>query len=210
MEPLIDWNLPFKPAHLSTDYLFLKDNLDKMGITNHIAGGYARDIFFSKTPRDLDIALTDFQSEGEIEAALDMIVRFLNARDSLDRVYSESSHPNYSFKGIYAVIKTKFVTDMDLIFWKPGWSLQRVLLAGFDYNMNQFYFPDGAEQPVFAGDTEAAGVLMPLPGAEITYGRKERMEERAKLIGWEVPGYRTVELIQKISRRASYAFTTKY
>ena len=101
-----------------------------------IAGGYARDKYYNRTPRDLDIAVYGPQ--------VDELFKTIIGQEFPD---SWVVHTSYADQGaIHGVIKHG---NVDFIFHKDALSEQDVVNK-FDCNLNQFILDDYGS-PIFQG-----------------------------------------------------------
>lgn len=118
------------------DILKVMDILSTYCFDFVIAGGYARDLYYGKDPKDCDICVYNFNEKDFAERALfKEMVRKLQSR------YATHLMPEYE-KGdsrLGMVIKLDEI-GVDIIFYKGATTFIDVLKQ-FDCNMNQFYIP---------------------------------------------------------------------
>jgi len=148
--------------------------LDRLGVNYIIAGGYPRDIFFGKIPKDCDIFVDD----------LDRITRQLDMMG-----ISNQQFPSYIAEDVVTHTSrisgvTKLDNNIDII----GMSFLALhpldqVMKYFDYNFNQFIMIN--ESPIFVGD--AFGTLTRTSDEPLTDLRKARMIGKAKLENWKCP-----------------------
>ena len=196
---LDDLDFEFKPLHESEEFLLVEEGLKRYGLTYAIAGGYARDTFYNQAPRDLDIAVTGLKTEGQVQDAIGALHNWAKDHDILLEIFTNGKYEEYDFDGLAAVIKC--IGGIDIVIWNQGWDLAKVMTKGFDYNINQFYIPVPGLRPVFVGDIYTAGILLPLDSEqEVTPLREVRMKEKARDIGWEIPGPRMLNLLRNLNQ----------
>jgi len=148
--------------------------LDELGVNYIIAGGYPRDLFFGRKPKDIDILVDD----------LDRITRQLDMM-GIDNVQfpsylsEEEVTPINRINGV-----TKLANGIDLI----GISIQAThpldqVINYFDYNFNQFIMI--SESPTFIGDN--FGTLTRTSNEPLTEQRAAHIKGKALLENWKCP-----------------------
>jgi hypothetical protein len=159
--------------------------LTELGISYKIAGGYARDKFFNRTPRDLDIVIFNL-SEARISSKFYGILAYCDMTGVTAKHSIQSEDSEYHSDRVFGVI-TLF-GGIDLIFWNSGFETIQQVMDGFDYNLNQFTYSEEFG-PVFHGEQEKFGVLQQLRGSEITPEREQKMKLLAVRCQWSLPAY---------------------
>ena len=147
-----------------------------------VAGGYARDLYFGRIPKDLDIAVTGPTAPQDAAGilakleALGYVVTITHdngeygagGEERLDCVF-KLAHPEYM--GIDVLVYAQEIPNL------------QAALDAHDYNLNQFALT-GAGAPYFRGDV--FGTLVRLRGSEVSEERRLRMEQIASGVGWKV------------------------
>jgi len=158
--------------------------LDNMSTEYMIAGGFARDIFFGVSPRDIDIELFGFDNHLALKQTFGKLHDLLEAKGRVDEVYDSTGYVGRN--NISAVIKTK--TGVDYIFNSPEVKTKDDALNNFDFNLNLFCFDVITGLVRFEGPTKTLGILIPVkPLEELSSDRITYMSQKAKDFGWEVP-----------------------
>lgn len=146
-----------------------------LGMDCAILGGYARDLYYRKEPKDMDICIFGPNATPE---------KFKELKAMLgDLVLHGSGEEDPSCSGVESVINVLQLSGkVDIIMW-DGKMFHDVkdVLDGFDYNMNQFMMVD--MKPIFVGKNK--GVLTQLRSERLTDVRIEKMINKAKFLGWD-------------------------
>lgn len=140
-----------------------------------IAGGFARDLFYGVTPKDIDVVIVGQPDMYAIEDALKQAGYILTRSDGSegvsggDAVWTEVHQFEHPYK-----------LSIDLLF-----SAQETVLDAidtFDCNLNQFMLRNGA--PIYLGGSNAVLKFM---GASVSADRRAYIQDKARNLGWVVP-----------------------
>ena len=175
--------------------LRLLRKLRDIGFEFSILGGYPRDVFYNKQPRDLDVCIYNIGTGTDSFIQIMNELTFFLADEGLfqSEHYSDQN-PQYDDERIYCVIKTKL--DVDLIFWGDAYCTQDSVLYEFDYNLNQFELRlnlDNGMNAMPVPHCENYGILTQLRGYDVPATRKERMEALAESYSWSNPTFNSFE-----------------
>lgn len=145
----------------------------KWGIEYIIAGGYPRDLYFRKRPKDVDIFVTHII---KLRHLLDRMGISYTMYDS----YTPRTDTNLTTNRIDGVIK---IGDIDIIgISEDADSPLDQVLHYFDYNFNQFVIDDGV--PKFVGKN--FGTLCRSSDEGITESRILHITKKAIRENWNV------------------------
>lgn len=174
------------------------------GFKSVIAGGFPRDVYFNRTPKDIDLWV---YGSDDVDATFDMYAKVVD-QVKVDDDYVASywfedrrelggfEEPSSDAVGCeyalgendnYGIIKTKSM--IDIIFTKvEGWRNPiQFIVDNFDYNINEFAYIDG--KVWYFGNQNLFGLLVSnFPGGGQEKHRKEKMEKYAKEVGWAIQG----------------------
>ena len=147
--------------------------LEEMGVNYCVAGGYARDMYFGRTPRDADVWLI-----GAEQHQLDQLDEFAiyYCWERIGGNYCEDSGD----RNIDAVYKAGKV---DLIVCSTEVQSLRDVMQSFDYNINQFYMNLADWNSVYAGEFDTLGTLT-LCKEDVRPARIARITDIARQEGW--------------------------
>jgi len=142
-----------------------------------ILGGYPRDLYFSKTPNDLDIFV--------YQMPLSKTLQLVNALSGLcQNVKFNVFDDGYTTSDF--AYGTLNIGDIDVVICKPDVILEQQILDGFDYNLNQFKFDCNkiVSQPsIFVG--KDMYVLTPIDDRTASLpDRKDKMIHYAESVNW--------------------------
>ncbi len=143
--------------------------LNERGLPAFIAGGYARDMFFGKNPKDIDIVVA-IGSNGTNYSAwyCERVIPWI-LKDIQYKLYGNYGNPPKSkFLTMYNTVSSDRCLgvskipdfNIDVIFYKDCNNIQDMVNA-FDFNLNQFVMMDDPnytspydKSPVFMGNTD--------------------------------------------------------
>jgi hypothetical protein len=109
------------------------------GIDCIIAGGFARDVFFEASPKDIDIICGGVPHE--------VIATLFEETGTLTRSYPKYNGPESDrLAGVWKILDT----NIDVILYEVPIALEAVGM--FDYNLNQFVFNEETETSHYVGD----------------------------------------------------------
>lgn len=109
------------------------------GIDCIIAGGFARDVFFEATPKDIDIICGG--------ADHFTISTLFEETGTLTRSYPKYNGPESDrLAGVWKILDT----NIDVILYEVPTALEAV--GKFDYNLNQFVYNEETETSHYVGD----------------------------------------------------------
>lgn len=154
--------------------------LEELGITFVIAGGYARDTHFGRTPRDVDMFIVGITHEQDA-----LLAEYVaNVGGSMF-----SDYPGAVSDEIVVVYK---VGPIDLIVLDDSCQSVSDVVGRFDYNINQWvmrYLRNSAGEctgfvPLYVGDHETYGQLVQVNEKPVTLRRATRMYDIATEVNW--------------------------
>jgi hypothetical protein len=182
MRDLTEWFQKNKPEELgkfSSLLLQLDANVPAQGGVA-LAGGYLRDLYFGKAPKDMDFVFYGLNP-----------VQFLAAVTMwFERIPGEFSYEvfdadyNGNDTDILSVVKVTWEGQaIDLILYNSNsitGALQR-----FDHSLNEFYATYDSDFRLRVGHRDGWGVCTRNPYVDLTQERVDRMREYARYIDWE-------------------------
>lgn len=148
-----------------------------------ILGGYARDLHYGLTPKDIDVCIYNYHPLDHAESQFrQMLLEYLDKEDLLKEVHSEGSANSDS--RVHLVLS--LTCGMDLIFWeaKDKWDV----LNNFDFNINQFEYNWETKKTEFLGSNqgELVQIRQDFRTEEQLTKRLTRCKEIAEAIHWSV------------------------
>ena len=134
-----------------------------------IAGGYARDLHYGKTPRDIDYWIEYRPLDVHKVGCVDNVQLIINKLVDAGIPYEEHNmYGSNDHRGRLAVYK---IPGADLIFVENVESA----VNDFDFNLNQFYM-DPEVGPVYVGESDPAGGLVQLKFDDRCNNRLPKMQ----------------------------------
>ena len=160
---------------------YMKD----LGFAFEVLGGYPRDLYFGRTPRDMDVCCWNSKPDTVLWNDKFMKLKAYLVDNSLYN--SDFSVKNeYPSDRIYGYIRT--VIDVDIIFWVENFTSAEAILGWFDYNINQFRLVRDENSGVITGqpweELMNFGQLQQLRKSELTDVRIRNTHRLAKEVGW--------------------------
>ena len=133
------------------------------GIDCLIAGGFARDVFFEATPKDIDIICAGVPHE--------VIATLFEETGTLTRSYPKYNGPESDrLAGVWKILDT----NIDVILYEVESAHDAVMM--FDYNLNQFIYDEVAEQSHYIGEGSWQRLVRLRDDARGS--RQEKMEQK--------------------------------
>lgn len=177
------------PPQLSEDTLAMLSKLGELHKTFGINGGFARDRFFERKPRDIDVQVYGFYDRAELDYTFHIFARWLDKKGLIDATFVTGEDYS-SLSNVVGVIK---VRNIDFIFYDEEVGTHDDLMHNFDYNINMFNYDWKSGVTQYLGPMKTWGLLFPIkPASELTEERQNRMTTAAQAVGWEVPTERVL------------------
>lgn len=157
-----------------------------LGFKFDVLGGYPRDLYFNREPRDMDVCVYDIKSSTIL--FLDRIQKlhdYLHINNLWESEFATDS--KYPSDRIYGGIKTTL--NVDIIFWLDNFQTKEDVLSMFDFNINQFILGrdenTGTTVPRAWGGMDNFGHLTQLRNSEIMDERVRKITKLATYVNWK-------------------------
>jgi len=144
-----------------------------------ILGGYARDKYHGKEPKDLDIIV---YNTGEVP--ISTMIKLEMAMQKY--VHKEHEGSDDGGDGRIEEVLTYKIEGIvvDLIFWTKKHTTVESVINSFDYNINQYIYDFKSGVSSFLGRNE--GMVIKTGEHTIPLERKVRIEQIARNLGWKI------------------------
>lgn len=177
---------------LGEDTLAMLRKLDTLHTTFGINGGFARDRYFDRTPRDIDVQVYGFYDRAELDTVFHKFACWLDKEQLIEATFVTGEDYS-SVSNVVSVIK---VRNVDFIFYDEEVGTHDDLMHNFDYNINMFNYDWKGGVSRYMGPMKTWGLLFPIkPINELTQERQDRMIIAARAAGWEIPSERVLKNI---------------
>lgn len=165
----------------------LLDFMSRIGFEFEVLGGYPRDVYFGRSPRDMDVCCWNNKTATVLwRNRLLRLMSYLQDNELyMDDFEVDSDYPS---DRIYGGIKTTI--SVDIIFWKEDYKSPDDILSMFDYNINQFMLSTdwvtGNVQALPWEKMNNFGTLTQLRDSELSDLRIHKTKVLAANVGWKV------------------------
>lgn len=151
-----------------------------------IAGGYARDLKFSRPARDMDIIV---YGTPAYYATVVPLMRYLQNAGLLDEESTSECYDEYEALSYRLLGVLKTTCNVDIIFWGDDYKTEQDVIDTFDYNINQFVLRTSLDgtMPTAEYLGKNYGALQQVRDDGITAKRKKHVEDIAWEAGWRIP-----------------------
>lgn len=198
-------NLSTHNRNLLGEAKAIQEILSKYVIESVVAGGFCRDVLHNEDAKDIDLCVYNYHSnDGAEQMFREMALNELRELGirvmELEGIASDGEVATFADHQVERIWMTNI--GVDIIFYEdchpnPTGSYvnfrqgrrvanPRQLVAQFDCNLNQYYWVDEVDQPVFGGlprHEPENGVYM-IRGTRERAGRIEKMSEKAHAFGY--------------------------
>jgi len=159
--------------------------MSNLGFNFEVLGGYPRDLFFGRTPRDMDICCWNIKPASmEWDKMYSRLLTYLQVNGLFKSEFTVNSE--YPSDRIYGGLRT--VVNVDIIFWMENFTSPEAILGWFDYNINQFRLVRDEDTGIVIGQPWEGlfkfGQLQQLRESEISDVRIRNTHKLAIDVGW--------------------------
>lgn len=156
------------------------DTLRATGFQCAIVGGYPRDHYFGRTPKDADIVVY-----GLNDTSYDLVYQWERVMSGCNMLLDIELAESSMTEAIRVQEVFKLSGNIDVIFMKPDYDTLTKVLESFDHNICQFVLRDD-NVPEFVGSNFGVLTCNEERADPITTKRRAHIQSIAKEVGWVV------------------------